>query len=140
MDIFEGLVTYLNTVTALTTLVGDRIGWTFEHQSSARPFVVMTVITEPREFHMNGFAGVVQGRYQLDAVGDTGLAAKNVAEALRNGLNGYRGLMGSVNVRRCHLVSRFGPDEYGPRDGGAFGRFRVTSDYELTFNESIPSF
>lgn len=139
MSVESGLYSYLTAQSAVTSLVSTRIYPLAAPQDAAMPFVVYQRISDRHEHHMGGASGVATATIQLDAYASTYLSAKAIAEALRGELQGYRGTMGSYAVRRCHLDGT--QDDYEPSEtAGDKGTWRVSSDYQIAYHESIPTY
>ena len=135
----DALITYLNTVSGLTTLVGSRIRIGFAEQSDPRPYLVIHHIDSEHAHHMTAATGKAIDRYQFDCVGSTTVQASNVAEQVRQALDGFRGVMDSVYVSMCHLDSER-DDNTAPIEGLHTGIFVVQQDYRIGWTVSVPSF
>lgn len=133
-----GLVTYLESKTALTDLVGTRMHPQIAPQGLTEPFLVFSRISGASGHHMTGADGLQQARYQFDAYG-TYPQVKSVEGALRQSLDGYRGAMGSEYVQTCHVLdSRDLYEE--PGDKQQFGTHRVSMDFLIAYVEDVPTF
>lgn len=139
MSIRPGLVTYLNTKTGLTDLVGSRIGFLRAAHDDSLPYVIIQQISGDHKQHMTAATGKVVGRFQFDCYGATLLSATAVAEQLRLALDGYRGAMGSAFVSCCHLEDE--RDQFDvPTGGEEDGITSVQQDYIIAWTVSVPSF
>jgi len=87
----EELRALLKADAATAALVGSRIDWGVRPQGKPLPAVVMNVISDAEDYHMNGPNGLFQGRVQVDCYGLTYVAAKAVSRAVRTALHTYRG-------------------------------------------------
>ena len=139
MSMKSSIITYLNTKTGVTDLVGSRIRFGFSEQADALPRIVIHNIDNSHEHHLTAAAGFVQGRFQFDCFGETPLQALNVSEQLRLALDGFRGTMGDVYVSTCLLDSeRDNTDQ--PVEGAHRGVYSVQQDYLLGWAVSVPTF
>lgn len=139
MSLKSSLITYLKTETNLTDLVGDRIYIGYAEQDAALPFVVAHQIDGVHEHHMAAATGFVQGRFQFNCHAQTTVSAENVAEQLRQSLDGFRGTMGSVFVSTCHMDAER-DDTAPPVEGAHRGIYTVQHDYLIGWAVSVPTF
>lgn len=136
MTITEAVRAYLVAQAGITALVSTRVRTTQADESDALPYILLTTVSDYSEYSMAGEVGLARSRVQVDCIGGTPLSASNVSEAVRSAMSGYRGLMSSVAVRRCHRIDRTGPEMYGPVDGSQRGKYRVRMDFSIDYRES----
>lgn len=74
----------------LASVAGGRRYWVRAAQGAARPYVVLNVISAPRDYHTRGASGYVQSRVQCDCYGDTYSSTKTTARAVRAATSGVR--------------------------------------------------
>ena len=139
MSVKSSLITYLKAETNLSALIGDRIYIGWAEQGTTLPYIVAHQIDAIHEHHMASATGLVQGRFQFDCYGQTTVAAENVAEQVRQSLDGFRGAMGSVFVSTCHLESER-DDTIQPVEGAHRGIYSVQQDYMISWSVSVPTF
>lgn len=77
--------------TLLAPVAGGARHWVKAPQKTPAPYVVMSWVSGPRNYHMQGPSGLVSSRVQIDCYDKTYLAAKALARAVRTILSGYRG-------------------------------------------------
>lgn len=65
--------------TAVAALVGSRVDWTRRAQDGALPAVVLTLVSDPRPQHLEGFEARRQSRVQIDCLA-SGANGKTRAE------------------------------------------------------------
>ena len=134
-----GVYSYLISKTSITSLVSTRIYPLIAPEGSAWPFIIYQRIGSSHEHNMSGSSGLVTATVQIDAYAEAYSSAKSIGAAIRNVLDGYRGLMGSTFVSRCHLG-----DERDLLDvtdlADEFGGFRWSGDFAIAYHESIPTF
>lgn len=136
MTLNEAVRAFLVAQAGVTALCGTRVRTTQADEGDALPYVLLTTVTDSSVYAMAGESGLARGRQQIDIIAASPLAAINLSEAVRAAMSGYRGLMSTLAVRRCHRVDRSGPDLYGPDDGSQRGRYRVRMDFAIDYHES----
>lgn len=118
-------------------LCGDRIYPALAPRSAVLPFVTYAVVSEPHLHHMGGASGLAMPRVQIDCWSATSLGAAALGEAVRASIQGFRGTVGGVVIRKCHLATRLTSVE-GPTDASDVPVYRVTMDYEIAHATSVP--
>jgi hypothetical protein len=95
----EELVAYLNGVTAVTNLIGTSniMPWPLD-QNPTLPALTYFRVAADRVRSLSGNSGLAAADFQIDAWGRTRLETWNVAEAVREALDGYKGDMGTLEV------------------------------------------
>lgn len=134
------LVTYLNTKTGLTDLVGTRIEPIESATSSTGARVTFQRIAAEHAHHMRAAAGWCKTTIQIDCWAETAVACSNVAEQVRTALDGMRNTtMSGVTI--SHVVLQGERDTFEePVDGSEKGVFRISQDWTLAHTESVPTF
>lgn len=107
--------------------------------SDERDYIVYNRIGAIHEHHLLAASGLVTQTIQVDSYSRTYKGAWDQAELVREGFDGFRGTMGSTNVRMCHLTAER-DDFLQPLDGSHRGWFRVSQDYDIAHFESVPTF
>jgi len=97
------LITYLNSKSAITDLVVDRIAWDRIEQGTAFPWIVLEQISNDDIAHLLAATGKAVKRIQINVYGTTSLSVANVADAIRTALHGFRGTMGAGHISSCFL-------------------------------------
>lgn len=145
MAILEtGLYAYITGSSVITGLVSDRVFPNAIPPGDAFPCITFNRIGSEQPHHLTAAAVVQSARIQIDCWGkdpdgDGYEDCANIAEALRNRLDGYRGAMGSVTVKTCHLHDQ--RDDYeAPADGSGVGIDRISQEYLMWYSVSLPSF
>lgn len=139
MSVKSSIITYLKTQAGLTALVGSRIRFAHAEQTDALPYIVIHNIDNVHAHHMTAAAGKVIGRFQLDCYGSTPLAATNVAEQVRQAMDGLRGSVGDVVFSMCHLDDER-DSTIPPHEGVDLGIYVVQQDYLVSWSVSVPTF
>lgn len=137
----DDLTTYLESKTALTDLLGSGASGFYPQvapQGVATPYMIYARISGTQGHHMTAADGLQQSRYQFDAYG-TYKQVKAIQDALRQAMDGFRGLFSTVRVQACHLMDI--RDLYEePDDGQQFGLHRVSMDFYIAYSEDVPTF
>lgn len=143
MAILEtGLYAYITGSTVITGLVSDRVYPNSIPAGKTYPCVTFNRIGTEQPHHLTAAATIQQATIQFDCWGQGKggySSAATIAEAIRDRMDGYRGSMGSVTVKTCHLQDQ--RDDYeAPTDGDTIGYHRVSMDFLLWYSVSAPSF
>lgn len=99
ITIEEGLLYFLQNNAGVSGLVSTRIYPNKLPQTVTMPAITYQRISSPRihTHDSSGATGTANPRFQFDAWGATYDSCKDVTDAIRAALNGYRGTMGAVN-------------------------------------------
>ena len=132
MLIEQAIMTKLLATTAITDLVGQRIYFTRAAQDTAKPYLVITKISDIPHYCHDGPAGISDARIQFSAFAETYQAVKNLNAAIRTAFEGFTGLMGGssgVYIGKCFkdLEADFYEDDTR--------LFNSPVDYLITYNE-----
>ena len=95
-DIRTSLRGYLLADTGVAALVGTRIYPRVLPQGVRDPAIVYNRVSMLGDHHMLGASGLVEVRMQIDAWADTADDAYDLAVAVKERIDGYRGEMQSV--------------------------------------------
>lgn len=93
----EALRQLLTSHAPLTALVGSRIYWDEIPQDTARPCIVMYVVSSVPGYHQQGQDALTPSRVQIDCQGITTASKWAVARAVEARLSGYRGTVGAIH-------------------------------------------
>lgn len=127
MSIREGLWTYLSTHPGITSVVSDRIYLVRFPQEVVFPAITYAKISGIPYMQLHQRGDLDRSRYQFDCWGEDELQAINVAAALRDALEGFKGTMGSEIVHAV-IPIEVGTDDF---DEVTAAGFRVISEYEI---------
>lgn len=133
---------------AVAAIIGTRCGPLSQTQRTVRPYVILTTVAAPHDYHLRGASGRVVERVQVDAYADTANGITLLANAIRNRLSGYRGTVtvaasateseGTLVLDFVELVDE--SDGAGPSTVGAdAGVFHYRLDFRVSSAEPIPS-
>lgn len=99
ITIEEGLAYFLKNTAGITALVSTRIFPNKLPQTTTLPAITFQRISTPRvhTHDTSGAGGTAHPRIQIDVWGETYESCKDVTDAIRTALNGYKGTMGAVD-------------------------------------------
>lgn len=95
MRIEQALYDHLRLDAAVAALVGTRIYPDLAPQEPEPPLLVYQRISTPRDYSQSGETGLVNPRFQITCVAKTTTQLRNLADAVRFRLNGFKGTMSS---------------------------------------------
>ena len=139
---------HLADSTPLTALVSTRIVPLRGSTKEAAPYIVYQVISRVSVHHATnpdgttGASGLAQTRVQVRSVADTTLDATALANAVRNRIQGYRGVLGSgANQLRCEYCTMENEfdDEPFQLEGSERYVYSRIQDFSIWHPESIPT-
>jgi len=110
---------------------------------TAGPYATFFRVSTTRYGHLKGRTGVTRARLQLDIWSQSHAEARSIADKIAGtesdlGLDGFRGLMGAVNVQTAMREDE-AEDFTDPDDGTERGWYRVRADYIFVWNERTGS-
>lgn len=107
LDTFKReLVGFLESKPSIVSALGDRprLYWLRAPAKPQEPYATWRLWAEGHH-HMTGVTALESPLVTFDVYGRDEGAAGAAAKAIDDELNGFRGLMGQVNVRTCHRRS-----------------------------------
>lgn len=120
----------LAATAAVTNLVSTRIYLVNLPQSPSYPAVTIARVSGVREHNLSGPSGLARPRISISGWGTYYNAAKNVAEAIRQTLDGFSGTVSGVDIQSVHLENEIDLYEDEPEV------FRTMTDYFIQHQES----
>lgn len=130
MSLEAGLHAFLLADPAVAALIDTRLTPLILPQDPAYPAATYQRISASRLRSVDGPAGRGKPRLQLDCWGATYAQAKALAAAAGRALDGYKGLMGSVQVDAVSLDNEQDVHEEEPEV------YRVIQDYLISHQET----
>ncbi len=134
----EAVVAWLNSITALTDLIGDRIYYADPSQLSVYPCVVVYIPTREYQHNLSGSSGVSLATVHIEAISQSESQSQACMEAIRNNLDGFRGTKSGVSIGRCFLE-----DEYDaqtpPLAGGLTWIYHYATEYKIWHRVPLPT-
>ena len=125
----QSFIALLLSDSALVALVGDRIHWDTQTQGEAKPAVVLYLVSDVPDYHMQGPSGFVESRVQIDCRGATRKSAKAVASAVQDLLSGYAGTVGNIKFQGIFKDNE--RSSFEKPDNGSEAFFLVSADYRV---------
>lgn len=126
----------------IAALVADRIYYESLPSGVGYPAITLDSVADlPEVYGLAGEIGPNRETIQIDvwSRADNGLWQVNrVANALRNRLSGYRGMMGAVRVTSVQLVRKT-PLSETPQDGSERRTRRISMDFDFIYQVAIPT-
>ena len=140
MSIATAMFSHLSSQAGITALVGTRVYATVPPSDPTYPFITFQVFSDAPEHHMGGAVGLTIVKMQIDAWAFLVQEQQDISEAIRNALDGFRGLMGTelLDVRHCFLESRNTFQE-PDKQGKNLPVHRASVDFSIWHVESLPT-
>jgi Protein of unknown function (DUF3168) len=127
------LTAYLKADATIAATVGPRVFPNVVPQGSDFPSISYNQVSGVRLYDIpNGPTGRAIPRITINSWAERYLTVRQLADAVRERLNGFRGLMGSTEIGRITLDNEFDTFE---EEAGQNGIHRVTQDYLISFTE-----
>ena len=95
----QALYALMNSLGALTAIVGGNIWWMDRYQGSGYPSVTMVRISGVRGYDLAGPDLLCDSRIQFDCDALSFLQATQIRDAVRDGLGGYRGIFSGIDFK-----------------------------------------
>jgi len=132
----QAIVERLKTSAAVNALVSTRIAPWEQKQSEALPYITYFRVSSDREHTMSGSNGFCHAMIQIDCWAETYATAKDVAEAVRSVMDGYRGTIKGHYIGVIqNMIDRDVPQRLST--GSERSLFRVLQEYRVAFRETV---
>lgn len=138
MSLISDFIARLAADTSVTALVSTRIYDTRAPQAPAKPYIVCQEISATRAPDLSGSSGAVNTLMQVSCRGVSAISARSVGEQVRDLMDGYRGTMGSTDVRFCNLDGDQMVDD-PPATGEAQGLASRIMEFSIWHSEAVPT-
>ena len=144
MSLRSDLFAYWKTKSSITDEFGTsdnmRVYPGMAPSSATFPYATWEIISDTPFHHLEAATRITDATMQIDVWADTALAAFDGADGFRTAMDGYNeGTMTSVDVRWIALLDR--RDELIPPDDNSENAiYRVSSDYQIFYVTSVPTF
>lgn len=136
----DALYYYLSNKAAVTSLVSTRIYPLKAPQGASYPRITYQEVFGEHVRSLEGStAAHGYKRIRISSWGQTYTSAKALAEVLRLALDGYRGTWNTTVIHGCLLISEVGDIYHPPQEGSDIGVYQVPFDFDVRFQESIPT-
>lgn len=134
----QAVLARLKGLAALRDLIGDRIVSAYVPGQTARPCVTFTIPANPHGHTFDGSDGTASARVQINVWANDLVVADQATEAVRLGIHGFRGWIGSVEILGVFHVDSVDLSELAA-PGGDSRIFRIMSDYQINHRVAIPN-
>jgi hypothetical protein len=135
--------------TPIAAIIGTRCGPLAQTQKTKKPYIVLTTVSGDHQHHLGGASGLTFERIQVDAYAETAAQLNDLADAIRNRLDGIKKTtvtvpasdsepQGTLEIDACILVDD-SDESQAPNDGKDLGDFRHRLDFRVSAAEPIPS-
>lgn len=126
-DVIKSVRQYLLTKTAVTDLVGQRIyQGRLPQTSTTLPAATLRIISENYDHALDGLAGLVHTRIQVECYGSTSESSRTAADAIIwSGIDAIQGTYTSTNIRSVTVED--GRREFEDEDSSGDDQRHVTS-------------
>ena len=129
------LTQYLKADPTIAAAVSGRVFPNIVPQGSAFPAISYNQVSGVRLYDVNdGPTGRAMPRITINSWAVRYLDVRNLADAVRRRINGFRGMMGSTSIGRITLDNEFDNFE---QEAGQDGIHRVVQDYIISFVEGV---
>ena len=139
MTLEEGLFAYLTAVPGIAAQAGTRVYPAPAPEDPTYPLIVYQRISTVRVRSMTGPSQLAQARMQINAHAATYATAKTLADELRNALDGYQGVMGTVPVSGSFLEDDADAPDVSPEVEGN-RVYSVHMDFMIAYQETLPAY
>ncbi len=140
MTLQQGIKTYLESRTDITTVVGNRIFPLIAPQDTTYPYIVFQKISTNQQHDLGGSAGFNRARMQFNCWSKTYLEAAEISEKIRLNMDGFgSAFMGDVFVQSCLNLD---DDDELEEDSETqeLTSYGVRSDYQYWYSVALPTF
>lgn len=138
-DIKEAIRTRILADAGIAAIVGSRLSFGSSDQGDGKPRVVINQIFGEHPHHLLAAAGVAKGFFQISCFAGSSVTASQVMELIRLRMDGFRGMIGEVEVQMCHLDSARS-FRHPPANASDAGEHEVSHDYNIGWTISVPEF
>lgn len=141
MSMKSAIISLLKANAALTALVDARIRFGRSPAGDTLPRIVIHMIDADHAEHLLAATGKAIGRIQVNCYAESPKQADQVATAVREAIQGFRGLSDDTFISAVTLADE--RDTYDPplpgqdTEGGIDG---MQQDYKICWTTSIPTF
>lgn len=134
----EALTALLLGHAPLAAELGTRIHWRMQpRKGTAFPYLNLSVISDPRSYHMGGETALRQTRVQADVWAETYSEAKAIVRLLTSPafLSGYRGTGEGVRFQGIFVGD---PKDFTDQTTGEERQlFRISVDFLISWNKEF---
>lgn len=107
MYLEEGLYAYITADATVTGLISSRLYPTFAPQEVITPYVTYMRASTEHSYDLAGPNHLTRCRVSFSCFADTALAARGVADAIIDRIDGHMGAMGTVTIQAVMRINDF---------------------------------
>ena len=139
MTILAAFYSFATTNTAINAEVGTRV-YPIKAPTSAigKKYITYQEIINPSVYHMEAASKLAKPTLQIDCWAPSALQADAISEAVRDSLDGFRGVFGSVDIRNIFFDTQRKDFEYF-NDSSQKGSYRNLIEVTIWYFRSVPS-
>jgi hypothetical protein len=126
----QGIRTLLISDPTVAALIGVRAYSNFMIQNPTLPAIVITKISGEDRYSTTGSTGPSTGRWQIDCYGNTVAEARELSDAIKNVLSGYKGAAGDETIQGSFLENEIGSYDFELKT------YRRKMDFIVNYKES----
>lgn len=116
----------------LDTAAGVKVYTGNANQGTARPFVVIRRATGDQPLTLGGVGLFQRAQFDVNVITENYTDAYPIANAIREALHGFRGALGTTDVKSCRCISF--PSDQSEIDGDRVIRW-VQSSFLFVYSE-----
>ena len=140
-SIKEAIYSHLTHDDAVVAFVKERVYPVGTAPATPRyPILTYQRISGVHERHLKGGTGIVNSRMQINCWAESGLVVDDLADAVRESMDNFRGRMGQGESMTTVQGTRLENDNdvfETPKDSSATTKFGVQMDFIFTHEESL---
>jgi len=140
MSILTAVYSHLAADAGVIAITSTRIYPSTAPTSASLPYITYHQIRCDHPHHLTSAAGLADEGIQIDCWDDGALGAEALAAAVREGMDGFCGAMGTLAAKGVHLHDE-GMDFFDKlQSGREGGTYRKRMDFRIWHAESVPTF
>ncbi len=138
MTVQEAILNYLLSRGDVVNIVHNHIFTNHLPENPPFPSISIRLISAEHGRNLDGPNGVVRARVQVESWASDFWQSQDLGEQVRLAMQGYVGLMSSLDVRDCALDTDIDTPE-PPEDASENWIYSKAYIFSVLYNESVPS-
>jgi hypothetical protein len=131
-DLKAGLYSWLTAT--LSASLATRVYPLLAPSTATLPYLTFQRLTFEETAHLGGQSGLIRSPVQLDVWGESSEQVETIVLALHEALDGFSGLMGSVQVERARITGLI-DDIEEPSEARATGIWRCMVQADVWYRD-----
>lgn len=132
MILIRAIINRASGQQAITEIIGRKFYPLTAGDKAKLPYVTFQIISGGSLNASNGPTGTFNRQLQINCIAATYVDVKRLADAVRDGFNGWRDSGGTPNIGSCSLENEI--DDFDePHSGKQTGVFRVIQHYSIWY-------